>query len=130
MELITITKRVGHFDLFHDNEKEIQYKFWNVPLGVAKWHWFCFPDEDKFDLEMPDHTYSALEFSKDLKNIAKKHFLWWDNEDFNSILKYLEDNNEEQELLMREKYKQDLLKEKDNIEKRLAYIQKKLDDWE
>lgn len=105
MELVTVQKSVGRYDVFHPGETQINYHFYGIPKEVCDRPFFVFDNEDSFDLDVEtDLEYMPLDFAYDFLNVIDKHFCYWTGrENLRKIIEYLAENKEEQYSLLAHK---------------------------
>lgn len=98
MELVTVQKYTGRYDIFHPRETQIKYSFSGIPKDVCDWASFVFNDDDDFDLAVDvDLEYMPLDFAYDLMNMGDKHFSYWTGKsNIQKIIEYLDTHQDEQ----------------------------------
>lgn len=117
MELVTVSKRIGHFDWAHENNEQIYYRFLGVPAPKGNPGFdfgFMLENISENDYELPGLDYTPLQFAKDIRRIVR-----WNKDRLDYIIKYLEENNKEQTKLWYENQLEWLRKEKKNLEDRV-----------
>lgn len=121
MELVTVSKRRGHYDWAHPNVSEIQYIYEGIPAdAIGNKRSVTVKDEYMLDLDLPEDDYLPISFTDDLLCILKKEYLYHpDIKILEKVLDYLTENNAEQEKLWYKRELEKAIKERDNLEKRL-----------
>jgi len=117
MNLITVTKNKGHYNFLDLNETGIAYDFYGLPEELSH-RSIIVPDKYEFDFSaLPDSPeYSVLQFAKDLHNAIIQYYFWTSKtHSLELIIKYLEENEEEQEKLFLENYVGELKDKKEKM---------------
>jgi len=129
MDLVTVKKFSGKYDLLHPDVEEIQYCFYGIPSDLCIHKNFTVEDEYRTDLEIPSNEqYGVLEFAKDLLFALENKYLYFTTKDsLVKIINYLETNKEEQERLWNIKIYDDLTKKRDVLLKDLDKLEKHIE---
>lgn len=125
MEVVTVEKYNGRFDVFNRQENQIKYFFRGIPLEVCSNPSFLFEDEGRFDLDISDinEDYTPLDFAIDLLAIAHKKFLYWSQQkDLQKVIDYLAENKEEQCKLLVKKMHDDAVSTREKLSRQIEYL--------
>jgi len=131
MGLITIEKTIGNFDYLHPDKTEIAYSFIGLPDDIETKSIY-FSDEYQYDLEVKiDEQYSSLDFARDLKRLIDDAYFFSTSMSYiEKVIKYLEENEEEQRFLLIEKLLEDYILEKKKILRRINGINNRIKELE
>jgi len=126
MDLVTVEKYRGHFNILDPKEDQIKYIFRGIPKEVSDWCSFTLEDEYNYDLDIPEGDYLPIDFAYDLLNVYDKFLFHSAKRYLMQIKEYLANNKEEQEKLWYNNYLLSLEKEVEKCQKKLMSLQKEI----
>jgi len=128
MELVTVQKGIGKYDLLHPDDNQIKYRFYGVPKDICDFPVFTFDEDWRFDLEVECNLeYTPLDFAIDLLAISKKYFIWSSHDEkLQKIIDYLTQNKEEQDVLFAKKLHNDAVAKRDSLLEEIADLEKSI----